>query len=651
MTDGDLSTTAERLHTQSPNRLWGVSPESVYTTLAARSVSESATHRLSPHIRAEMLRTNDERDSEDVVKIHDWILKEFNLLKDGRPTLLGMVVLVSTEPQSLVRAIALSRLRTAETVLRSCTEVEGLLKRREFDSLLTDADESILGPLLGSLGFVTIYPDSVELHHDQVESALVAQSKIPRDLAVAEAYKQILTQIAEIGNQHCLDSVVERMTGSAPTEKAEAIEVVATLANTHPVTIDSEELTDAIEKKREEYEHEYRRLRSLLTPKDKSTLTHVDAPEPVDSNSVDEGKEFFIDVLATVSAHPGFAALDVQFISDRLSITSYDVYQELSTITGVDCEVRDNGLIEFASVPTSVDGNDLREEYTTHLVERCSTVRHRIDALSNASVTLTPEAIASDQIVAEDYASLDDGDVAPAYFTYTLVDPDALGEAKMDTYVGNSRGLGRERAQLRRWHRTRPPGLRSYTAMTDRLFSLGLERDLEHKILRIMTPFDDNTFNEYVSQIRRLLEQGFEVRLLTRHTKEQWEWQRLQRNLLSEIKEHRDRITVRTYSRFKEQQRVKPDMDFRKLGEFGIHGKVQTIGQPGEGAALLGSANFMRNSYDWNPECGIYTERTQFVDAAIEFFDIVWDISESDELSMERLQAIPDRKLVPTYYS
>jgi len=46
----------------------------------------------------------------------------------------------------------------------------------------------------------------------------------------------------------------------------------------------------------------------------------------------------------------------------------------------------------------------------------------------------------------------------------------------------------------------------------------------------------------------------------------------------------------------------------------------------------------MENSYDWNPECGVYTERTQFVDAAIDFFDIVWDISAADELSIERLQ-------------
>ena len=92
-------------------------------------------------------------------------------------------------------------------------------------------------------------------------------------------------------------------------------------------------------------------------------------------------------------------------------------------------------------------------------------------------------------------------------------------------------------------------------------------------------------------------------------------------------------------------------MDFRDLGEIGIHGKLQTIGSPEKGAVLLGSANFMENSYDWNPECGVYTERTHFVKTAIHFFDIVWDVSSADEIDIERLQDIPNRQLVPTYYS
>lgn len=657
MTDRDLLTVAKRLQTRSPERLWGLSPESIYTGLAARSANDPLADRLSPHLRAELLRTNDERDREDVVWIHEWILEEFNLVKNDELTLLGMIVLTSDEPLPLVRSIAVTGLRMAETVLRSSSEIEDSLPRREFDSLLADDwDETVLGPLLGSLGFVTIYPDSVEPNYEQIASVLETQSEITKTTATAEAYCRILPQITDIEEEQCLDDIVKRIIGDSSNETAGAIEIVTKLANVPPMTIDLDELADAINEQRMEYEQIFRVLRSLLAPPLDSTLSRVDTPEPVDATAVptaqtDEEREFLVDILATISSHPEFSTFDVQFVTDCISMTPYAIYRALSTIPGVDCEVRDGGVIEFDSVPAIVDGDDLREEYTTHLIERCSSVQHWIDTLSDVSVSSEPEAVASEQIVAEDYASLDDGDVAPAYFTYTLVDPDALGEKKMNAYVGDSRGLGREQARLRRWHENRPSGLQSYTTMTDRLFSLGLERELDSKVLRIMTPFDDDTFNEYVSQIRRLLEQGFELRLLTRHTKEEWEWRRLQRNLLSEIKDHRDRITVRTYSRFKEHQRVRSEMDFQTLGEFGIHGKLQTIGESEEGAVLLGSANFMENSYDWNPECGVYTERTQFVDAAIEFFDIVWNISEADELSIERLKEIPSRKLVPTYYS
>ncbi len=66
---------------------------------------------------------------------------------------------------------------------------------------------------------------------------------------------------------------------------------------------------------------------------------------------------------------------------------------------------------------------------------------------------------------------------------------------------------------------------------------------------------------------------------------------------------------------------------------------------------LLGSANFMENSYHWNPECGIYTEKSAFISSATEFFDLVWDLAEADQLSLERLQEIPDHRLIPSYYT
>jgi hypothetical protein len=486
---------------------------------------------------------------------------------------------------------------------------------------------------------------------------LEAQREVSTESATPEGYLHVLPQLAGIEDSDCLEAVAERLVGELSNDTFSLESVAASLADNAVLLPDTSELEDAIEEQHDEYERQFETVRSLLAAPVETKLSQVDVGRRVSESDIrggteisEAGRDDLLNVIATVSSDSRFANFDLSFLTDRLESTPYELYQLLSQVPGVDCEISDNGVIEFATVPAQVAGSSLQEEYTTHLVNRCAAVKRRMNVLSQASVTaLSP--VATDAIVAQDYDSLSDGDVAPAYFTYTLVDPDALGEKKMDDYVGNSRGLGRERARLRRWHENQPAGMRSYTAMTDRLFSLGLERDLDDKVLRIMTPFDDDTFNEYVSQIRRLLNQGFELRLLTRHTKEPWEWRRLQQNLLSEIKQHRDQITIRSYSRFKQHQRVTPDMDFRDLGEFGIHGKVQTIGRPEEGAALLGSANFMENSYDWNPECGVYTERTQFVDAAINFFDIVWDLAKSDELSTERLQEVPNHQLVPTYYN
>lgn len=659
MTENNVIDTARALRTRSPERLWGVSLESIYAALSASVTKDGLEERLSPHIRAETLRTNDEREPKQVTEIHNWILDELDLIEGDRPTLAGALVLSVDEPRQLIQAIIVASSRTAERVLRSSLGIENeVLPRREFDSLLAgDWEETILGPLLGSAGFVTIYPDSVEPHFERIESVLEAQREVPTEAATAEGYLHVLPKLSGIEDGDCLEAITERLVGELSNESFSLESVAASLADNAVLLQDISEVEDAIEEQLDEYERQYETVRSLLAAPAETELSHVDVGRRVsvsdirtDAEISEAGRDILLNIIATVSAHSRFSTFDLDFVTDRLDATPYELYQVLSEVPGVDCEISDNEVIEFATVPAQVDGSSLQEEYTTHLIDRCAAVKRRIKVLSRASVT-TLSPVATDAIVAQDYDSLSDGDVAPAYFTFTLVDPDAFGEKKMDDYVGDSRGLGRERARLRRWHENRPAGMRSYTAMTDRLFSLGLERDLDDKVLRIMTPFDDDTFNEYVSQIRRLLQQGFELRLLTRHTKEPWEWRRLQQNLLSEIKQHREQVTIRSYSRFKQHQRVTPNMDFRDLGEFGIHGKVQTIGRPEEGAALLGSANFMENSYDWNPECGVYTERIQFVDAAVEFFDIVWDLAESDELSTERLQEVPNHQLVPTYYS
>jgi hypothetical protein len=658
MTEPNITTTVERLHTQSPCRIWGLSAESVYTALAARVAEEPLEKRLRSHTRAETLLTNDTRELADVVESHEWILEELGFYTGTDLTLLGALVLTSAQPRPLIRASIVSQIKASETILRSCRDSEGLLPWSEFDSMLAEEwDETVLGPLLASLGFVTLHPDSVDPDLEIITAALDAQRAATEDGALAIAYEHTVPHIAGINEETCIADLVTQLV-DIPSTSPSLPQACATLAARGAPVLGEVDFTSAIADQGEEYKTAYETVRELLSLTSENRANHVETEGTIDVEDLDEHitlddeeRNLLSAIVATIRMHPELSNFDLTFLSDRLSTSPYEAYQFLSRVPGVEAETSEEDVLRFKTVPEDSIGDDIRDEYIEHLIERCASIRHQLDTLDDASITDQPSASSADEMIAAAYEGLEDGDVAPTYFTYTLLDPEALGEQKMNQYVGDSRELGHERARLWRWHETRPTGLESYTEMTDQLFSLGLERDLEDKVLRIMTPFDDDTFNAYVSNIRRLLDDGYELRLLTRHTKEPYEWRRLQKNLLSAIKTHRERVTVRTYSRFKQHQRVTSDMDFRKLGEVGIHGKLQTIGAPEEGASLLGSANFMTNSFDWNPECGIYTERTFFVAAAIEFFDIVWEISAADELDVERLQEVPNQKLVPSYYS
>lgn len=284
------------------------------------------------------------------------------------------------------------------------------------------------------------------------------------------------------------------------------------------------------------------------------------------------------------------------------------------------------------------------------LMSQLSDIRGLVSELE--SLSFEQRSPLYETIVSGVFRSVDDDAVAPTYFAYTLPDPAELGEEVMEQYVGDSEGLMKERAKLNRWKREeKPDDARRYTELTDQIISRGLSHELDEQVLRIMTPYDDDTFSEFASQFRSLIRDGYEIRLLTRHTRKRWQWERLRDNLLAELTTNRDNVSIRTYSRYKRYQRVTPDTEDKDLSEFGIHAKLQTIGNPEEGAALLGSANLMENSYHWNPECGAYSEKSHFVSAAISFFDHVWELAAADVVDLENLQQIPERSYYPSYYT
>ena len=648
---------AAALAMENPVRLWGVSPESIYAALDVTARDQSLKTALARYRRIELAATNEERALETLLSLHRQLLFDLGLIDTEQESAtvpvseVGALVLCSNDPRNLLQTLTVARWRSARRVLRECLTIDGELPREEYNGLLRDDwEETVLTPLLGSFGLLTAYPTGVDAIEAEARAALDAYDAISTDAARTSLYRQVISSGLDLDAETAAD-VTSELLSIEPGGEIASADVIGTLGEGDPRAIDHDTILEAASEVRTEYEQAAWRYRRLVTGDVPAPERAHEAPrvasEDVDPSSAMASVDAVLDLVATI-ADGNIGRIDTGYVTDALNAEPYDCFRVLNDVPGLKCELA-NETVEVMRVPSDVAGASRHDEYVEYLLGRHATVSQRIDTLSNPGFEL--EGRHADANLVDRLDRLRDRQVAPTYFTYTLVDPESLGEEVMDDYVGDCRGLRRERALLQRWHEDRPNGLRSYTAMTDRLFSLGLEEDLHHRVLRIMTPFDDDTFSEYAAQLRRLLEHGFELRLLTRHTKEPWEWRRLRDNLLAQLESNRDNVCIRTYSRFKTHQRITRDTNLSDLSEVGIHGKLHVIGAPNEGAALLGSANFMENSYHWNPECGVYTEQSAFVDSATRFFDIVWDIAEADQLSLERLQEIPERRFIPSYYS
>mgnify|MGYP000659764183 FL=1 len=345
---------ATELRTQSPEHLWAVSAESVYSALAAQATGAPIRDRLEPHLRAETIRTNDEREVGPVISMHQWLLAELGFVENDTVSLLGMVVLVADEPQPLIRAAAIARLQSAQMVLRSCREIDDNIPRRELDSLLADeGDEVLLAPLLASLGLMTIYPDSVDLNQDRIDTALSAQQSQSTEKAVAEAYQKVLSQVISSASDGCVKDLVERLTGSLPERGGVGVVEIATLATTPEIVVDETDLVNVVSEQQQAYEDEFDTVRSLLVSTTESAVELVetetcirfdDPPKDIEQDT-DQWQAAF-NLVATIAADPNLTPFDVRFLTEQWSsVTPYSLYQTLSSVPGVECECSFKSLL------------------------------------------------------------------------------------------------------------------------------------------------------------------------------------------------------------------------------------------------------------------------------------------------------------------
>lgn len=652
----NLPSAVYNLHTRSPEELWGVSSRSVYLSLCSVVDGQPMADHLNPHHKTTVLRTNDERDSAEVTAVHRFLHEELGLITEsGALSDRGRLVLASEEPIAAVRLAAAQSLKRVRYFLREFHSLEAeQLPRGELETMTRNSrDTDFVAPLLSSLGFVDLYPEGIILYDDAISQTLNRATQKTDSVSVSVGLVDALTDIE-------IPSLVARVASQLASKKVSVGLVEDTYcldgliaANRGRHRTPKEVLEEALNDVRSDVEDESATLKAALDSNNTASRSSetVDGEVATEAFQGDDPKEsevaVVLDLLATVHGHPSLNQVFLEPLNTSLGVDQYGFYQILSAVPGVKCNIRDGLLATFDAVPAST-GTDKYEERRGDLFDAIHMRLSWLDVLETA-VNETPRV--RESVVGSLLSQVDQDVVAPTYFVYTLPDPDALGEELMGQYINDKPELQRERARLKRWKNQRGNDSRRFTEMTDRLFTHGQECDLEERLVRIMTPYDDDTFSEYTSQLRSLLRDGYEIRLLTRHTKRRWEWERLRDNLLGDLEENRENVTIRTYSRYKQYQRITGDTSEAELDEFGIHAKLQTIGHASEGAALLGSANFMENSYNWNPECGVYTENANFVTAVIEFFDHVWELSEADEVDLSSLQQIPERSFYPSYYT
>lgn len=647
------------LRTRSPEELWGVSAESLYLSVCAVATDIPLTQALAPHYKTAVLRTNDERAPSTVADAHRLLQAELSLVTDdGRLTDRGRFVLDTEQPGDALRLVAATHIHRVQQLLYEFAMLDDeQLPRGELETLMRDSyDTAVIAPLLSSLDFLDLYPEGVILNREIIEWAI---ERLERRYTIPVEEIALTTALTSFDDTQLVARVASSLTDATVTaehvSETTPLDAIVAVRDQSPTRTPDADILSAIEDTNATITDELTLFKRALDPSHDSAIRDeaaIDADTVADAfpeTSPQADVITVLDLIATIHNQPSRHSIPLSTLSEEIDLEPYQLYQSLSKLPGVKCHLQDDLLIHFDAVPAAPQGSNRDVDFQDDLFEAIHTRRLWRDALSDVNITPSPRA--RDDVIERLLEQIDDDVIAPTYFVYTLPDPDALGQESMERYVDDNPALRRERARLKRWKNERSNDIRRFTEMTDRLFTRGQERDLEERVVRIMTPYDDDTFSEYTSQLRSLLRDGYELRLLTRHTKRRWEWERLRDNLLGDLEENRDKVTIRTYSRYKEYQRITSETDETDLAEFGIHAKLQTVGHASEGAALLGSANFMENSYNWNPECGIYTENANFVAAAINFFDHVWELSEADEVDLSNLQEIPKRSFYPSYYT
>jgi hypothetical protein len=655
------------------SHIWGITTEAVF--LYVSDIEMGSDDRVDL-VKLETIRTNARRDDKSYEDALHWLSNYLGLLQKDKVSPLGKVVLVNKNPLALIRACLVSSdYRIRSFVTEAVSKKIKVVLHSELETYFP-GEGKVYGKLMASFGILRFGERIAELNIPIVEE-LGNIPEFPQSVGNWLCTQSYIRSIIGEDDDILISRITRELLSSLEIPFEESIQrldieyalmhVKSSIPQLFGELVDNPSIiTEIMERVRSSFADENHCIESLL----------VEAPGPAE-----QSQELELAKIAPAAEKYGLIPDEVRRIVSQISIVSnvtsaafLPYFQEILTVNKDQLAALLGEVFRGSIALSSHTAKLLRRfrvldglkgdlaDYWRSVLRSYSENRRREEELTKAEAYLLKKGGTNAEIVRANVDKVKSSllqkvlsrNFSPFYFVYTLLNPASLGTEVTDKYVAGDEAIRREIQKLStKWPLLRSESSSTYVDSADRLFSIGLERDLDTKELRIMTPYSDDILGMYVSVLRRLIERGYKLRVLMRLSRDRQPWEILKEALLKGLGEKSKSVEIRTYTRFKEFLPVsklsRPEDG--APGEFGVHAKLLVIGDSHNGAVLLGSANLLENSFKWNPECGLYTEDPTFVESAKIFFDFVWELSENDSLDLSGLSRIPKGPFFPQYYS
>lgn len=659
---------------ETQTHIWGVSPESIFLYLVDEAIG---TKNFDLARKLEVIRTNSVKDETSFRKANAWLSEELGLSSHEGILPLGMLCVSLEDPISVIRARTLD---TIPSLRRFAMYVDSKnieeMSYSEFGGFFTE-ETSLFAKLMASFGLLNLVgkPSDPDL---QLELATIKKLVNKVEITTKEGNwivaRNVIRYLLQLNQGMVLDEITARFLESINIEyevknsDVKPSDVLSHLA--YPIEGLAAKVLSNIEILRSLLKTKVSQMGKEINEIPKHLVLDFPPPGPPTLGFEPKfGKVASSSGRTESEIRNGLSrivALNNKFGRVLTSYLPYALAMDLDSCSKLLTEAF-SGNIRIGNPYTTLDlmsgvspESSIETEYADFVMKEYHRYAVEIDAL-DALATKEPDANIYANGIRSNIAEVNERlldqllrfKASPHNFVFTLLDPEALGEEAVENYIGRSAALEHEVSRISdEWPLLKTENEISYASATDRLMSMGLEKDLKTKELRIMTPYIDYELVKYVALIRRLIAKGFKIKIISRLDPSPRSWKTIQEGFLKGLGNKASSVQYRTFTRFKEFHGAS---QLKRMGnsskkEFGVHAKLFVIGGIEDGAVLLGSANLLENSYNWNPECGLYTEDPEFLRSAKTFFDFVWDLSAGDNYDLGKLAKIPKGPFIPHAY-